>query len=211
MLDGPRIAARRHPTSVVVFLHGFGADGNDLIDIGRRWSHRLPATAFIAPHAPQARTDAPYGRQWFPLGNLDPAAVVDGLPEATMELDRFLDQEAQRLGISESRIALVGFSQGAMLALHLAPRRRRPLGAVISYSGLLIAPQDLSTAVRSRPPILLVHGSADEVIPAGALRAAADALGAAGLAAEWHLRPGLGHSIDQVALDIGLDFLARQL
>lgn len=211
MLDGPRIAARRPASSLVVFLHGFGADGYDLIEIGRIWSQRLPATAFVAPHAPQPRSDAAFGRQWFPIGDLDPASLAEGLPAAASGLTTFLDAEVTRLGIAGDRVALVGFSQGAMLALHLAPRRLPALAGVVSYSGLLAAPEALPAEICAHPPILLVHGSEDPVIPSAALRAAAEGLAAAGLSAEWHMRPGIGHSIDQAALDLGADFLARHL
>jgi len=211
-LDGPRLkpANGRPATSLVVFLHGYGADGNDLIDIGRAWAPVMPGTAFVSPHAPQPCADAPGGRQWFPLSLADLDRLWPGVEHAAPALNAFLDAELARLGLSQARLALVGFSQGAMLALHVGPRRDPAIAGVIGYSGYLIGPEHLADT-SSRPPILLVHGDDDMTVPVLALHAAAPPLGAAGFEVEWHVRPGLGHGIDMDGMRLGAEFLSRVL
>jgi phospholipase/carboxylesterase len=213
VLDGPRIApaSGEQATSLVVFLHGYGADGNDLIDIGRAWAPVLPGTAFVSPHAPEPCGEAPVGRQWFPLASADPHLLRERVRSAAPALDAFLDAELAANGLADDRLALVGFSQGTMMALHVGPRRAGGIAGIVGYSGLLAGPEDLRTEMRHRPPVLLVHGAADPVIPAIALQAARQALGEAGLAVEWHLRPGLQHGIDQEGLTLGAGFLQRVL
>jgi phospholipase/carboxylesterase len=213
MLDGPRIApaSGRPATSLVVFLHGYGADGNDLIDIGRMWAPTLPGTAFVSPHAPEPCDESPMGRQWFPLAGMDPHAMRSGVVQAAPGLDAFLDAELAAHGLGDDRLALVGFSQGTMMALHVAARRQNRIAGVVGYSGALLAPESLAAEVRQRPPVLLIHGDADPLIPAMALHAAAGALGAAGFGVEWHVRPGLQHGIDEEGLALGGAFLRRVL
>jgi phospholipase/carboxylesterase len=209
ILDGPRLAPATagRPTSLVVLLHGYGADGNDLIDLGRHWAPVLPRAAFVAPHAPEGMG---YGRQWFPLTMRDPSEFRRGVVAARPALDRFLDAELARHGLDEGRLALVGFSQGTMMALHVGLRRARPPAAVLGYSGLLAGPEHLDEAT-ARPRLMLVHGEADDVVPAGALAAAVAALGAAGFAVEWHLIPALAHGIEPKGLALGGAFLAGAL
>lgn len=212
-LDGPRIAplSGRPATSLVVFLHGYGADGNDLIDLGRLWAPVLPDTAFVSPHAPAPCAGAPYGRQWFPLASGDPHLLRQGVLSAAPVLDAFLDGELAGHGLADDRLALVGFSQGTMMALHVGPRRRNRIAGIVGYSGLLAGPEHLAAELRHRPPVLLVHGDADPVIPAVALDAAARVLGEAGFTVERQLRPRLQHGIDQDGLTLGADFLRRVL
>lgn len=213
LLDGPRLApASGAPaTSLVVFLHGYGADGNDLIDIGRHLALALPTTAFASPHGWQPCGEAPVGRQWFPLTRFDPQLLRQGLLAAAPVLDAFLDAELAAHGLTDDRLALVGFSQGTMLALHVGPRRAGRIAGIVGYSGLLGGPEFLAAEARHRPPVLLVHGSADAVIPVMATNLASSALGDAGFAVEWHIRPGLQHGIDQEGLALGADFLRRVL
>ena len=196
-LDGPRIppASGGPATSLVVFLHGYGADGNDLIDIGRMWAPALPGTAFVSPHAPEPCAEAPVGRQWFPLASADPHLLRERVRAAAPVLDAFIDAELAANGLADDRLALVGFSQGTMMALHVGPRRAGGIAGIVGYSGLLAGPEDLAMEARSRPPILLVHGAADPVIPAVALNAATQALDGAGFAVESHLqaRPAARH------------------
>lgn len=211
-LDGPRLkpANGKAATSLVVLLHGYGTDGNDLIDLARAWAPIIPGTAFVSPHAPDPCADAPTGRQWFPLALADLHRLWPGVQQAAPGLNAFLDDELARLGLREESLALVGFSQGAMLALHVGPRRRSPVAGIISYSGYLVGTDHL-TETANRPPVLLVHGEEDMTVPVLALHAAAPALGAAGFDVEWHVRPGLGHGIDMDALQLGTDFLSRVL
>ena len=142
-LDGPRLSPRSGAArQLVVFLHGYGADGNDLIEIGRAWQQLLPQAAFVSPHAPEPCGQAPVGRQWFALTFRDPNERWVGANEAAPILERFLDAELARQQLPPSALALVGFSQGTMMALHVGLRRAVPPAAIVGYSGLLVLPPD---------------------------------------------------------------------
>ena len=215
-LDGPRLEPRGgNARRLVVFLHGYGADGNDLIDIGRAWQPLLPDTAFVSPHAPEPCGQAPVGRQWFGLTFRDPNERWTGVNQAGPVLDAFLDKELARRNLPPSALALVGFSQGTMMSLHVGLRRPAAPAAIVGYSGMLVLPQDgppdtVAGEIRSRPPVLLVHGDRDELIPAQALFHAAQGLAALEVPVEWHLSQGVGHGIDQEGLRHGGEFLARR-
>jgi phospholipase/carboxylesterase len=208
-LDGPRIAAKSGTTrQLVVFLHGYGADGNDLIEIGRQWRDWLPDAAFVAPHAPEPCGMAPMGRQWFALTMRDPHERWLGVTTARPALDAFLDAELARHGLDDGALALVGFSQGTMMALHAGLRRPRAPAAILGYSGVLVGPDHLDETVSS-PPILLVHGDQDQVIPLEALFTSSEALANHTIPCQWHLSFGIGHGIDGEGLRQGGVFLAH--
>jgi phospholipase/carboxylesterase len=215
-LDGPRLAPRSGAAQqLVVFLHGYGADGNDLIDIGRAWQQYLPQAAFVSPHAPEPCGQAPVGRQWFPLTFRDPNERWIGVNKAAPMLERFLDAELQSHKLPPEALALVGFSQGTMMALHVGLRRAVAPAAIVGFSGLLVAPPDgnieaLAAEITSRPPVLLVHGDRDDLIPPQALFEATEGLAALGVSVEWHLSAGIGHGIDAEGLRHGGEFLARR-
>jgi phospholipase/carboxylesterase len=199
----------------VVFLHGYGADGNDLIEIGRAWQGLLPETAFVSPHAPEPCGQAPTGRQWFPLFTRAANERWDGVRKAAPVLERFLDSELMRRKIAPSALALVGFSQGTMMALYVGLRRATPPAAIVGYSGIFVLPEGAKPdavvgEIKARPPVLLVHGDRDDLIPAQALFQGAQALAALGVPVEWHLSEGIGHGIDQEGLRHGGEFLARR-
>ena len=207
LLTGPHLPPRNgRATELVVLLHGYGADGNDLIGLAPHWQGLLPGAAFVAPNAPDRVPGAPAGFQWFPIARLDPHGMTGGVALAAPRIGEFLDAELARLGLPPERLVLAGFSQGAMLALHLGLRRGP--AAIVGFSGLL---PDPPPAEGPKVPILLTHGGADDVIPAGAMFAAAGALGAAGLPVQWHLAPGMGHGIDQKGLSLAGNFLALAL
>ena len=216
-LDGPRLEPRSGKAKkLVVFLHGYGADGNDLIDLGRAWQPLLPNTAFVSPHAPEPCGQAPVGRQWFALTFRDPNERWTGVNQAAPALDQFLDKELARRNLPPSALALVGFSQGTMMALHVGLRRAAAPAAIVGYSGMLVLPNDgapdtVAAEIRSRPPVLLVHGDRDELIPVQALFHSAEALAALDVPTEWHISPGIGHGIDGEGLRHGGEFLARNL
>jgi phospholipase/carboxylesterase len=217
-LDGPRIEPRAGGAArqLVVFLHGYGADGNDLIDIGRAWQPLLPHAAFISPHAPNPCGQAPMGREWFPLTLRDLKERWTGATACAPVLDRFLDAELARRNLPPSALALVGFSQGTMMALHVGLRRATAPFAIVGYSGLLVTPPDgkpdaLAPEIKSRPPVLLIHGDSDDLIPPQALFLAANGLASLGVPVEWHLSAGIGHGIDQEGLRQGGEFLARRM
>ncbi|ODN72059.1 alpha/beta hydrolase [Methylobrevis pamukkalensis] len=204
-IDGPRLApiSGQPAEGLVIFLHGYGADGNDLIDLGRAFQPHLPNVAFVSPHAPQPCAMAPMGRQWFHLTLRDPDEYRTGALESAPALDAFIDAERDRLKIADDRIVLVGFSQGTMMALHVGLRRKAALGGIVGYSGALAGPEHLSE-VTSHPPITLIHGDRDEVLPIDCLHEAVAALGAADIPVEFHVCPGLAHGIDQRGLALGL-------
>ena len=210
-LSGPRLApADGGPArQLVVLLHGLGADGSDLIGLGSSFAPRLPGAAFLAPNAPEPCEAAPAGYQWFSLGAEGEAARSAGVRRAAPALERFLDDELEGAGLSDARLALIGFSQGTMMALHVGLRRRRDCAAIVGYSGALVDAESLAREVRAKPPIMLIHGGADDLIPVDAMFAAVGALGAAGVPAEWHVSAGTGHAIDEAGLRLGADFLVR--
>jgi phospholipase/carboxylesterase len=214
-ITGPRLAPMSGSAKqLVVFLHGYGADGDDLIEIGRQWQHWLPDAAFVAPHAPELLPGQPAGRQWFALTFRDLHERWRGVNHAAPGLESFLEAELGRVQLPASKLALVGFSQGTMMALHVGLRRLQPPAAIVGYSGLLVleegtGPESLPGQIRAKPPILLVHGDRDEVIPLDALFMSADALAAAEVPSEWHLSIGVGHGIDAEALRHGGLFLRR--
>jgi phospholipase/carboxylesterase len=215
VIDGPRLAPRsRQARQLVVFLHGYGADGNDLIEIGRAWQQAMPDAAFVSPHAPERCSMAPVGRQWFALTMRDPSERWNGVNKAAPVLDAFLDAELARHKLGDQALALVGFSQGTMMALHVGLRRRAQAAAIVGYSGMLALPgedpQAVKTQIVSRPPILLVHGDMDDLIPAQALFHSAQALAALEIPVEWHLSSGIGHGIDGEGLRHGGEFLIRR-
>lgn len=215
-LDGPRLEPRGgQARRLVVFLHGYGADGNDLIELGRAWQPLLPDTAFVSPHAPEPCAQAPVGRQWFGLTFRDPDERWRGVTKATPVLEHFLDAELARRKLPPSALALVGFSQGTMMALHVGLRRAAAPAAIVGYSGMLVLPKDgppetVRAEIRSRPPVLLVHGDSDELIPVEALFHGSQALAALEIPAEWHLSAGVGHGIDGEGLRHGGEFLRRR-
>jgi len=216
-LDGPRIEPHSGGSArqLIVFVHGYGADGNDLIDIGHAWQTLLPDAAFVSPHAPEPCGQAPIGRQWFMLTDRDPQERWRGVNAAAPILEAFIDAELARRALPPAALALVGFSQGAMMSLHIGLRRAVAPAAVVGYSGMLVLPEGANPdqtlpEIRSKPPVLLVHGDRDEVIPVQALFHASQGLAAFGVPVEWHLSPGIGHGIDQEALRQGGEFIARR-
>ena len=206
-LSGPRLPpAKGSATHLVVLCHGYGADGNDLIGLAPHWQRFLPTAAFVAPNAPERCPGAGY--QWFPISRLDPQEVRRGVEAASTLLNSFLDAELARLGLSSDRLMLVGFSQGTMLSLHVGLRREVRPAAIVGYSGMLAAPETLPNISTGAPPVLLVHGEADTMIPVPALFAAAIALGHAGVPVQWHVSLGIPHSIDPEGLRLGGAFLS---
>jgi len=215
-LDGPRLAPMSGTArQLVVLVHGYGADGNDLINIGTDWRVALPDAAFVSPHAPRPCGQAPTGREWFPLTFRNPDERWNGVNMAAPALDAFLDAELARHKLGPAALALVGFSQGTMMSLHVGLRRAQPLAAIVGYSGMLIlkADSDLegyTPQIRSRPPIWLAHGDRDDLIPVQALFHSREALAAMEVPVEWHIEAGFSHEIAPEGLRQGADFLARR-
>jgi phospholipase/carboxylesterase len=210
LLDGPRLApaAGGAPRQLVVFLHGFGADGNDLIGLGREWARLLPHAAFVSPNAPEPCGMAPMGRQWFDLTLGDMAAIASGVKRAAPALDAFLDAELAHHNLPARALGLVGFSQGTMMALAVGLARNPAPAAIVGYSGALATVEALPTP-GGGPAILLVHGDMDELIPVDAMLIAREALAQAGLPVEWHIAQGIGHGIDGEGMRLGGEFLKQ--
>jgi phospholipase/carboxylesterase len=208
-LSGPRLPpVRGQATHLVVLCHGYGADGNDLIGLAPHWQRLMPTTAFVAPNAPERCAGAPTGYQWFPISRIDPSEMQRGVESAAGLLGAFLDAELARLELPADRLALVGFSQGTMMSLHVGLSRTHKPAAIVGFSGLLAGSgAGLGALGADTPPILLIHGDADPMIPVEAMLASAATLGAAGAAVQWHISPGLGHSIDETGLEMAGAFL----
>jgi len=208
VLNGPRLPpARGQATHLVVLCHGYGADGNDLIGLAPLWQRLMPTVAFASPNAPERCAGSP-GYQWFAISQLDPHAMNSGVEAAAGGLEAFLDAELARHELPPERLALVGFSQGTMMSLHVGLRRKVKPAAIVGYSGMLTNTDGLETLGPAAPPILLVHGDADQMIPAPFLFASAAALGRGGAAVQWHISPQTGHSIDEHGLALGGAFLS---
>ncbi|HEY0274937.1 MAG TPA: alpha/beta fold hydrolase [Paenirhodobacter sp.] len=200
--------------SVLVFLHGYGADGADLLSLSEPMAEHLPDTLFLAPDAPEPCRGTPFGRQWFPipwLDGSDEAAAAKGLTAAARDLNAYLDGVLVQTGLGANRLALFGFSQGAMMALEVAPRRAEPLAGVVACSGRLLRPDDLATEAVTMPPVLLLHGDADPVVPFEDLGLAGDALVSAGFETYAHVMHGGGHGIAPDGLSVALSFLKDRL
>ncbi|HEV2365901.1 MAG TPA: dienelactone hydrolase family protein [Caulobacteraceae bacterium] len=209
-LDGPRVppATGAAATALVILLHGYGSNGADLIGLVPYWRSVLPGTLFVAPNAPEPVPLAPGGFQWWGFGG-GPAERGEGVRRAVGALEAFIDEELAKAGLTEDRLALVGFSQGTMLALAAGPRRTRPIAGILGYSGRLADESLLDVA--TRPPVLLLHGGADEMIPVAAFHETRAALERLGFEVEGQVNPILGHSIDAGGVSLGARFLARVL
>lgn len=212
-LTGPSAAPASggEARQLVVLLHGVGADGSDLMGLVPYVAPALPHAAFVAPDAPFPYDMAPYGRQWFSLADRSIGALTAGVRAAAPLLDAFIEEQLADHGLTDADLVLVGFSQGTMLALHVAPRRSRACAAVIGFSGAMVAADTLGTELKSRPRTLLVHGEADEVVNPACLAQAEQALSAVGIPVLAEMRPGLGHCIDGPGLGLAVGFVRQAL
>jgi len=208
-LDGPMAtpASGGEAKQLVILLHGVGADGNDLIGLAPFLQQGLPDAAFVSPNAPHPFDMAPMGRQWFSLQDLSPPAIIAGVEAAAPILDGFIDGMRDQLELADDQVALLGFSQGTMMSLFVAPRRETPLAGVLGYSGMLVGGPRLPEEMKSKPPVMLIHGEADEVVAHASLAMAESELKTLGFSVKAMSRPGLGHSIDEEGIAAGLAFL----
>ncbi len=197
--------------SVVVFLHGYGANGADLLGLADPLAEHMPDTLFVAPDAPESIPGLPTGLQWFPIPWIDGSSEEEserGLLAAADDLNAFLDALMVDEDVLPEQVALFGFSQGTMMALHVAPRREDAVAGVVACSGRLLRPELLQDEAISKPPVLLVHGDADDVVPPQSLPEAAEALQGAGWTEVYaHVMKGTGHGIAPDGLSIALAFL----
>lgn len=200
--------------SVVVLLHGYGADGADLLGLADPLAPHMPDTVFVAPDAPERCANNPFGYQWFPIpwldGSSEEAAKASRLVSAG-KLNRFLDQLLEEEGTSASQLILFGFSQGTMMSLHVAPRRPEGVAGIVGFSGRLLEPDKLAQEAVSKPPVLLVHGDADDIVPVTSLGEAGDALSRAGFETYAHVMKGTAHGIAPDGLSVALTFMRDKL
>jgi phospholipase/carboxylesterase len=214
----PTLSGPTHPPSsggkprrLVILLHGVGADGNDLIGLAPRWAPLLPDAEFLSPNAPFPCDMAPYGYQWFSLQASDPSMILGGVRAGAPMLDAFIDEALAARGLADKDLALVGFSQGTIMALYIGLRRAQPVAGILGYSGALVGADVLAQEIRARPRVLLVHGTADQIVPYQALEMAEASLKSAGVPVETVSRPGLAHGIDEEGLEHGAQFLGEVL
>jgi phospholipase/carboxylesterase len=211
---GRKGAAKGQATSLIVFLHGYGADGADLLGLADVLAPHLPGTAFVAPDAPEDCAAGGFGYQWFPIPRFDGSTDAErdaGIAAAVNDLNGFFDERLADEGLTIDRLALVGFSQGAMMSLEVAPRRDQAMAAVVAISGRLMRPEALAGEARVKPPILLIHGDQDAVVPFDEMARAGDALVAAGFQTYGHVMQGTGHGIAPDGLQVALQFLKANL
>ena len=199
------------PKHIVLLLHGYGSSGADLITLAPHWQRDLPDALFLAPNAPQRLSNLSSGYQWWPLSAFTPQALALGAASAAPAIEAFIDRKLHQYGLTEASLAIVGFSQGTMMALHVGLRRPRQVAAIIGYSGMLTGGHELSQLPITKPPVLLVHGSADPVVPVAALHAAKTQLEHLGVDVTAHISPGVGHSVDPAGLRTGGEFVVRAL
>ena len=210
---GRRGAAEGKARSLVVFLHGYGADGADLLGLADVLEPHLPGTAFVAPDAPE-RYAGGFGYQWFPIPRFDgssEAMAAAGIAASSADLNAFLDARLTEEGLAPDRLVLVGFSQGAMMSLEVAPRRSQAVAGVVAISGRLLRPETLAAEVRVKPPVLIMHGDQDQVVPFAELARAGDTLVAAGFQVFGHVMKGSGHGIAPDGLGVALQFITERL
>lgn len=211
---GRRGASRGAAKSIVVFVHGYGADGADLLGLADPLAPHLPDTVFFAPDAPDTVPGMPFGRQWFPIPRFDGSTeeqAEQGLIAAAEDLNAFLDARLAEEGLPPEALALVGFSQGAMMSLHVAPRRASAMAGVVAISGRLLQPDRLVPETQVRPPVLLIHGDSDDVVPFDSMAEAGNALVGAGFETYAHVMKGTGHGIAPDGLSVALAFLKDRL
>ncbi|SFC37232.1 alpha/beta hydrolase [Tropicimonas isoalkanivorans] len=211
---GRKGAARGEAKQVVIFVHGYGADGNDLLGLADPLLPHLPDTAFYAPNAPEPCVGNPFGFQWFPIPWLDGSPEADAkasMAASAEDLNAFIDKVLQDEGLPADRLVLFGFSQGTMMCLHVAPRRDEPIAALVGFSGRLLEPESLAGETKVKMPVLLVHGDQDDMVPFASLQEAADAMVSAGFETYAFVMKGTGHGIAPDGLGQAVGFMRLKL
>ncbi len=211
---GRRDAKSGQAKSLVILLHGYGADGNDLLGLADPLGQHMPDTVFVAPNAPNRCSGNPFGFEWFPIPWLDGSSeevAAAEMQKSVVDLNNFIDTTMESVGVGLAETILFGFSQGTMMSLHVAPRRAEPVAGVVGFSGRLLDPENLAAEVKCRPPVVLIHGDQDEMVPIASLAVAADALVEAGFETYTHVSKGTGHGIAPDGLGVSLQFMHQKL
>ncbi|MGY9001107.1 MAG: alpha/beta hydrolase [Rhodospirillales bacterium] len=215
-LVGPEFGPTDNNSDVkqlVILVHGLGADGSDLIGLAPYFSKVLPKARFLSPNAPELCDMAPPGMQsglqWFSLQQREEADMLAGARSAEPTLNKFIDEQLEKYNLTEKELALIGFSQGTMLSLFIAPRRAKTMAGIVGFSGRLIGKEELANEITSHPPVVLINGDQDELVPINQQPIAAEILKASGITVHAHIRPGLGHSIDADGIQIACEFLKQ--
>jgi phospholipase/carboxylesterase len=201
----------KNPDSMVILLHGYGANGEDLLGLGETWAHAFPSTVFVSPDAPNTCEMTPFGFQWFSLGDWSPMSMASGAKTIAPWINDFIDEQLVTYKVNPGRLILCGFSQGTMMALYVALRRPQKIAGVLGYSGALLCAEEWSQVTLQKPEICLVHGVADSTVPVAAYFHAAQMLQQHEFPFEGHVLPGLMHGINEYGLEIGQKFLNRIL
>lgn len=194
---------------LVILLHGLGSDGRDLFDLVPHLTGTLPNAAFVSPDAPFRCDMAPMGYQWFSLQEWTPESLLKGVQTAAPILQNFIEGQAKEHGVGLDKVALVGFSQGTMMSLYMAPRLPAVIAGVLGYSGALVWEEDTKEEDIRKMPVRLIHGEADEVVPVVAYEHAKSRLESYGYTVSGHTTPGLAHGIDDQGLESGKAFLSE--
>ena len=213
MISRPIIepSSENPPKQMIIFVHGYGADGNDLIGLANYFQSTLPEAIFLSPHAPEACSMNPSGYQWFDLTSTDPAVLWSKILVAADHLNEFIDSKLLEYNIAEENLALIGFSQGTMMSLHVSLRRKNTMAAVLGYSGRLIGADLLKDDLISKPSIYLIHGDQDPMVPYQDSLTAEKVLKEYSIDIKTHISKHTQHSIAEDGLRIGVDFLASKL
>jgi phospholipase/carboxylesterase len=212
-LSGPEAApASGGPAKqLIIFVHGYGANGEDLISLSRYYAQVSPDAAFISPDAPYRCDGAPMSFQWYDVWMKDPAERLAAIRSTGEIFDNFVTGQLAVHGLSEDKLVLIGFSQGTMMSLFTAPRRENAIAGIVGYSGRMESPDTLKAEIRSKPPVVMVHGDSDELLAVSEMETAAATLRDCGVEIDTHIRPGLGHGIDEEGIRVGLAFVQKVL
>jgi len=212
-LSGPEVApASGGPAKqLVIFVHGYGANGQDLISLAQYFAQVVPDAAFVSPDAPYRCDGAPMGFQWYDVWMQDPADRLAAIRSTGEIFDNFVTAQLARHGLTEDKLVLIGFSQGTMMSLFTAPRREKAIAGIVGYSGRMESPETLKDEIRSRPPVVMVHGDSDELLAVSEMETAATTLRDCGVEIDTLVRPGLGHGIDEEGIRTGLAFVHNVL